>query len=84
MVKSYIEHLSKNDKENIKKAKELFFNSTRKCEPYKSKAIKKYKDIIYIVDEKDVIPLVEKYNEVSVHWEPSETRGTHTYYALVR
>ena len=84
LVKSHIDHLSKEDKTNIKKAKELFFNSTRKCEPYKSKAIKKYGNVVYIKDEKDVIPLVEKYKEISIHWEPTETRGVRNYYALVR
>ena len=86
LVKSNVSHLSSVDKDNIKKAKEIFFNSSRKCEPYKSDAFKKYKykDIIYIDSEKDVVPLVKKYNKVKVYWELTDTRGVHQYYAFVK
>ena len=86
LIKSNIEHLTDNDKENIKKAKEIFANNSRKCEPYKSDAFKKYKykDIIYIDGEKDLIPLLEKYSKVKVYWELTDKRGVHRYYAFVK
>ncbi len=86
LVKSSIAHLSDKDKEIKKQAKEIFAKNSRKCEPYKSEAIAKYKykDAVNISGEKDLIPLLKKYKKVKVYWELTEQRGVHQYYALVK
>lgn len=86
LYKSNIKHLTDKDKELAKKAREIFANSTRKCEPYKSDYIKKYnyKDVININSEGDLIPLLNNYKKIKVYWELTDKRGVHQYYALVK
>ena len=84
--KSNIAHLTDEDKELIKQARIIFANNSRKCEPYKSEYIKryKYKEAINIENEKDLIPLLQQYKKVKVYWELTDKRGVHQYYALVK
>lgn len=87
LVKSYISHLTEDDKIQKLKAKELFDDAKRRCEPYKTEYMIKHNYIkaIDIKDEKDLIPLLEKYKHIKVYWETSkEKRGEHQYYAFVK
>ena len=87
LVKSNISHLTNEDKEFASKAKELYINAKRRCEPYKTDYMKRhnYIDAIDIDNEKDLIPLINKYKNIKVYWETSKTkRGDRQYYAFVR
>lgn len=85
LKKSHKDIVSEEEKKFSQKANELYRNASRKCEPYKSEAIKKYgyKTIdISSVDE--VISLLKEYKKVKVYWELGERRGEHKYYAFVK
>jgi len=87
LVKSNISHLTNEDKELALKAKELFSNSKRRCEPYKTDYMQRhnYIEAINIDNEKDLIPLIEKYKKIKVYWETSKVkRGDRQYYAFVK
>ena len=85
LVKSFVDEESKEDKEISKKANDLYKNASRKCEPYKSEAIKKYKyNVVDISSAEDIIPLLSEYKKVKVYWELGEKRGQHNYYAFVK
>ena len=85
LVKSNIAHISDEDKELNKKASDLYSNASRKSEPYKSEAMKKYKyDVVPIEKIDDIVPLLKSYKKVKVYWELGEKRGQHKYYAFVK
>ena len=87
LVKSNIAHLTDNDKKVAQKAKELFANNKRRCEPYKTDYMIRHNYIkaINIKDEKDLIPLLNEFKNIKVYWETSkEKRGDRQYYAFVK
>lgn len=86
LVKSNIEHLTKEDKDIAKEAKRIFLNSSRKDEPYKTDYLKKHKylEAIDISGEKDLIPLLKDYKNIKVYWNTTDKRGVHQYYAFVK
>lgn len=85
LVKSNISHLSNKDKDNLKRALNIFNDNHCKDEPYKSKTIARcnYK-VIDIENEKDIVPLLDKYKEIKVYYEHTDKRGIYKYYALVK
>lgn len=83
-VKSHVKK-DEVDKEIIKKAKELIANKKRKPEPFKSEYKAKHSMIEFpVTKESDLYDLLAKYSTVRVCWEPTEKRGEHTMYALVK
>lgn len=85
LIKSHVNHLNDIDKDLLQKSKELFYNSVRKCEPYKSEYMQRHKmSAIDINTSEDVFKLLKKYKNVRVCWELTDKRGQHKHYALVR
>lgn len=86
LSKSNVVQKSDEDKELLLKANQMFSDASRKSEPYKSEAYKKYKysSIVDIDSSVDIIPLLKSYKKVKVYWELGEKRGQHKYYAFVK
>lgn len=84
LKKSHKEIVSEEETKNKQKANELYRKASRKCEPYKSEAKKKYGfNVVNIASVEDIIPLLKEYKKVKVYWELGEKRGEHKYYAFV-
>lgn len=85
LVKSNISHLSDEDKNKAKLALDIFNDNHCKDEPHKTKTIKRCGfDVIDINNEKDIIPLLNKYKTIKVYWEHTDKRGVKKYYVLVK
>ena len=85
LIKTYKNNYKQDDLEYVKKAREMYYNGTRKGEPFKTKTAERCRySIVDISSYQDVVPLLKKYSRVEVHWEPTEKRGEHKYYAMYR